>query len=522
MFPFNHIEIINFNHYTTAMRKVKSTIAAMGASLLTLLLMVTAALPASAQFTKTINGYLSVTGLDGTVSTVTSALVASEDTITKNALVLDFGKAVINGFEIEDLKLEGIKYSLNGAASLDATESIQLLSTSPANSFSFAGANVEIGISNSPASLIYLNEDEESTELNFTITFAGQEMTMSAVFTTLKPADFEDPNAPVAGEVIEVKGRMNLTINNVLYHIEKSISIVPTTEVDDNGKFMVDITIPELVIENEDTEISIEGYTISEVSALRRGAVITFDFATEKDEKGEVKPIEIETVGGNLYKVANLSGAINDNGAAAVIYTLTTDKNVKVAVDFNNDPGQIEVYSGKLDVDMGDLSSAEGLPANVEIITVEGQEGVTFLLPNFCFGEWNLGDIRVDNVSVKTDDNGTREYQGSEEGMEFLGGFIKADVTLNGTITEEGHAVMTIDVIWIGGITGTEDTPIKVTFVGDLNDSTTGIVAPEAPAVMEGPAEYFNINGMRVSEGNLIPGIYIERRGNQARKILVK
>lgn len=38
----------------------------------------------------------------------------------------------------------------------------------------------------------------------------------------------------------------------------------------------------------------------------------------------------------------------------------------------------------------------------------------------------------------------------------------------------------------------------------------------------EGPAEYFDLNGLRVSEENLAPGIYVRIRGGKATKVLVK
>lgn len=49
-------------------------------------------------------------------------------------------------------------------------------------------------------------------------------------------------------------------------------------------------------------------------------------------------------------------------------------------------------------------------------------------------------------------------------------------------------------------------------------DELTGIEEISADAT----AEYYNLKGIRVAKDRLVPGIYIERRGNQARKIRIK
>jgi hypothetical protein len=34
--------------------------------------------------------------------------------------------------------------------------------------------------------------------------------------------------------------------------------------------------------------------------------------------------------------------------------------------------------------------------------------------------------------------------------------------------------------------------------------------------------EYYNLNGIRVNENNLVPGLYIRRQGSTAKKVIVK
>ena len=71
---------------------------------------------------------------------------------------------------------------------------------------------------------------------------------------------------------------------------------------------------------------------------------------------------------------------------------------------------------------------------------------------------------------------------------------------------------MAINVLW-------EGIPIAVTFNG--NQGTSAIEGIEADTT-DAPAEYYNLQGIRVAADQLVPGIYIERQGNTTRKILVK
>lgn len=53
-------------------------------------------------------------------------------------------------------------------------------------------------------------------------------------------------------------------------------------------------------------------------------------------------------------------------------------------------------------------------------------------------------------------------------------------------------------------------------------EGQSGIGAIEAAGDDAAPAEYYNLQGVRVAEGTMLPGIYIKRQGNKATKVYVK
>ncbi len=64
-----------------------------------------------------------------------------------------------------------------------------------------------------------------------------------------------------------------------------------------------------------------------------------------------------------------------------------------------------------------------------------------------------------------------------------------------------------------------QSTPIHVDFE---NDVVTGMEEVSADFIDgDCPADYFNLHGVRVVARKLVPGVYIERKGNRTRKVLI-
>lgn len=83
------------------------------------------------------------------------------------------------------------------------------------------------------------------------------------------------------------------------------------------------------------------------------------------------------------------------------------------------------------------------------------------------------------------------------------------DQTGNVTLVSNGETEITADY------NGTKAV-CKVTVAGQSGIDAIGSDANNAPA------EYFNLQGMRVDASNLTPGIYIVRKGNETQKVIIK
>lgn len=203
--------------------------------------------------------------------------------------------------------------------------------------------------------------------------------------------------------------------------------------------------------------------------------------------------------------VTNAQGADAD-GKSEHVYT----------IQFRKAEAKPVQYTGTLNIDIDMMDMHVSQTASV-FITDNGNGTCRFLLPDFTLTlpdmePANFGDILVDNVTMTDQPNGSVTYTGRVEGMSLADGEIIADVDLAGTRTGK-HLQMTINVLW-------EGIPIAVTFNG--NEGTSAIEGIEADTTTDAPAEYFNLQGIRVAADQLVPGIYIERQGNTTRKILVK
>lgn len=185
-----------------------------------------------------------------------------------------------------------------------------------------------------------------------------------------------------------------------------------------------------------------------------------------------------------------------------------------------------EVYSGSITIDMGtgDLTEGNG-KGDVHIID-NGDGTYDFLLPDFTLPmgdeSYNLGDINVEGLTKSTAANGSSTYNGSKQGLTLSLGEtpIVANVIVNGTVDANGKAFMTIAVTWLSEDMG--DIPIAVVFNGEkkdpagIDDVTTDLNDANAPA------EYYNLQGVRVAADNLTPGIYVVRQGKKVSKVYVR
>ena len=202
-----------------------------------------------------------------------------------------------------------------------------------------------------------------------------------------------------------------------------------------------------------------------------------------------------------------------------------------------------EQYQGYLNIKIDGSSMAENQAATIEI-TETGEGKCTFVLPDLTLtGIGNLGDIEVSDVAVTVDDNETKTYAGSVEGMSLMGGAIGADVELNGTIDVNGICDFKIDVLWNSMAGQPMDTPVPINVTFTTNEIPAGVegINGEAVAVygVAGAVAVSGCNGavdVYTADGRLVKsvmvdgsaeialdgGLYIVRAGGEAYKVFVK
>ena len=181
-------------------------------------------------------------------------------------------------------------------------------------------------------------------------------------------------------------------------------------------------------------------------------------------------------------------------------------------------------FEGDLSITMNEQTAKS--EAAIQIVP-NGDGTCTFTLPNFTLkgetpddDDLAIGDIVVDNVTINQKD-GANYYEGTVNKLELLEGFIKAHVSLSGTVEN-----MKIDVIWLRGneddLSDPDHLPIYVEF-SKKPDSTTGTTDITVDVDnLNAPVEFYNLQGIRVNGDNLTPGIYVRRQGSAVSKILVK
>lgn len=147
------------------------------------------------------------------------------------------------------------------------------------------------------------------------------------------------------------------------------------------------------------------------------------------------------TVNGNVatIKVTNINTNGTDiDGETEHIYTVTFVKEAPTVVSSKQ-------YTGLLTIDLGEVSE---IPNTT--ITLNTMSDGTFAMSLEKFGadptdpdDNGMGDINVDNITL----DGTT-LSGSAKGLELMGGYIKANVDLTGTL-EDPDLTLNLDVHWL-------------------------------------------------------------------------
>ncbi len=154
-------------------------------------------------------------------------------------------------------------------------------------------------------------------------------------------------------------------------------------------------------------------------------------------------------------------GGTDIDGQTSHIYTIQFNKQQGGGDDQTEYEGTR--YVGSLNITLEALG-IDVTPEDNVYIKDNGDGTCTFLLPNFTLtlpgsDPANFGNIKVDNVTMTKNADGTITYTGSVKGMTLAGGEVVADVEISGT-EEDGKLVMNIPVTW-------EGLTIDVTFNGE-------------------------------------------------------
>lgn len=222
---------------------------------------------------------------------------------------------------------------------------------------------------------------------------------------------------------------------------------------------------------------------------------------------GQAARASVEEMDGTIVITVTNPDGTDEDGVSQHTYVLTDRE-----AEPTGDPVE---YKGILTVDLGGSDITGGGVDATVTITPTGESTCIFVLPDLTLPELgSLGDIALKGVKYETID-GLTTYSGAQEGMKLMDGALTADVTLAGTVTQEGKASMVIDVIWFNN--GVE-VPIKCTFNGQSTAGITGVGADNGNA----PVELYNLSGVRISGIGAAPGIYIRRQGSDVTKIIIR
>lgn len=228
---------------------------------------------------------------------------------------------------------------------------------------------------------------------------------------------------------------------------------------------------------------------------------------------GKGAKLAIMPVAANKVQLTVTNDGEDADGLKQHVYTLT----------FNGAQGEpdtpvteAKTYNGYLTVNMLGDDITKDQDATIEI-TILSDVLCNFKMPNFQIdlgsGPMPLGDIVVNNVDITREGAATR-FNGHVDHLLLLGGAIDATVDVKGLITDDGDIDLSIPVIW--NMEDGGQMPIMCSFKSSKTDAISTIAADADNA----PVEYYNLNGVRVT--NPQAGLYIRRQGGKVTKVLVK
>ena len=338
--------------------------------------------------------------------------------------------------------------------------------------------------------------------------------------------DLEIPFEYVDAESVPEK--VNVIISSADYWTRANLQANSTLLVDDVD-FVYYSTLTDLKVNGE--AVALEegkyGYAMSGSALPTEEQVV----ATAKSQFANAV-VTVDAENAQVRIVVTNQGGKDVDGETSHTYVLQYEK-----------AAEPEQYQGYLNIKIDGSSMAENQAATIEI-TETGEGKCTFVLPDLTLtGIGNLGDIEVSDVAVTVDDNETKTYAGSVEGMSLMGGAIGADVELNGTIDVNGICDFKIDVLWNSMAGQPMDTPVPINVTFTTNEIPAGVegINGEAVAVygVAGAVAVSGCNGavdVYTADGRLVKsvmvdgsaeialdgGLYIVRAGGEAYKVFVK
>jgi hypothetical protein len=297
---------------------------------------------------------------------------------------------------------------------------------------------------------------------------------------------------------------INMAGEPIVTNQKATVNITPTSD----GK--CDFLLPNLTLADMGSIGDIELHDVN----------VSEDAAGVKTYSKESTPMEF--LGGEIKATVSLNGTIDAEGNVNMTIPVVWDASgmelgdINIDVTFSSKPTGTE-YTGYLCIGMAGESIVTNQQASVYIISTSDTT-CNFLLPNLTLADMGtIGDIELSDVTVSTVD-GVTTYTKASTPMEFLGGEIKATVSLNGTIDADGNVDMTIPVVWDASGMELGDINIDVTFsskpAGTEYDGYLCIDMAGEPIVTDQPASVYIINTSDTTCDFLLPNLTLADMGS--------